>query len=408
MNILLITQLYPQPDDVGGNKPTRTVEYFAKEWVKEGHRVIVAHCPSKFPFVLYLVPAPIQNKLAGATSTIFPPMASRKKLVREEFGIKVYRFPMLKILPGGAYSTRTMKVQAQEIIRCLEKEDFVPDLVAGHFANPSTELTAILAEHYKAKSSIVFHNDCLVNRVAKYRLKENVARIGAVGVRSMIEAQKVIDRLQLDRTPFVCYSGAPNDAVQAAKKVCDKQDFSEGIRHLYVGSLIKRKHLDVVIKAFLATASGKDMLTVVGGGPEEESLRKLAAELDTEERITFTGRIPREEVLRKMGKAQVFTLISHWETFGMVYIEAMLQGCLTIASRGGGFDGLIEDGVNGFLSEPGDQASLEAVYRRIASMTTQERNKIGQAAIDTAIHFSEKEVADRYLSDILSHQKNEA
>ena len=213
MNILLITQLYPQPDDVGGNKPTRTVEYFAKEWVKEGHRVIVAHCPSKFPFLFYLVPAPIQNKLAGATSTIFPPMASRKKLVREEFGIKVYRFPMLKILPGGAYSTRTMKAQAQEIIRCLEKEDFVPDLVAGHFANPSTELTAILAEHYKAKSSIVFHNDCLVNRVVRYRLKENVARIGAVGVRSVIEAQKVIDRLQLDRTPFVCYSGAPNDAV---------------------------------------------------------------------------------------------------------------------------------------------------------------------------------------------------
>jgi glycosyltransferase involved in cell wall biosynthesis len=146
----------------------------------------------------------------------------------------------------------------------------------------------------------------------------------------------------------------------------------------------------------------------VGGGPEEESLRNLASELDTEGRIVFTGRIPREEVLRKMGEAQVFTLISHWETFGMVYIEAMLQGCLTIASRGGGFDGLIEDGVNGFLSEPGDQASLEAVYRRIAAMTMQERNKIGQAAIDTAIHFSEKEVADRYLSDILSHQKNEA
>jgi dTDP-4-amino-4,6-dideoxygalactose transaminase len=34
-----------------------------------------------------------------------------------------------------------------------------------------------------------------------------------------------------------------------------------------------------------------------------------------------------------MGDAQVFTLISHGETYGMVYIEAMLQGCLTIASN---------------------------------------------------------------------------
>ena len=56
MNILVITQLYPQPDDVGDNKPTRTVEYFAKEWVKSGNKVIVAHCPSRFPFIFYLIP----------------------------------------------------------------------------------------------------------------------------------------------------------------------------------------------------------------------------------------------------------------------------------------------------------------------------------------------------------------
>ena len=49
MNILIITQLYPQPDDVGDNKPTKTVEYFAKEWIKEGHRVVLVQSPSKFP-----------------------------------------------------------------------------------------------------------------------------------------------------------------------------------------------------------------------------------------------------------------------------------------------------------------------------------------------------------------------
>ena len=84
MNILMITQLYPQPDDTGDNKPTRTVEYFAKEWVKEGHKVIVIHCPSKFPLLFYLIPAPVQNRLAGATSTIFPSIKSRRKLIREE------------------------------------------------------------------------------------------------------------------------------------------------------------------------------------------------------------------------------------------------------------------------------------------------------------------------------------
>ncbi|MCR4939003.1 MAG: glycosyltransferase [Treponemataceae bacterium] len=405
MNILVITQLYPQPDDSGDNKPTRTVEYFAKEWVKSGNKVIVAHCPSRFPFLFYLIPPQIKNKLAGATSNIFPPLSSRKKLIREEFGIKVYRFPMIKVFPGNGYSAEMMEKQANEIFECLKKEGFEPDLVVGHFANPSTELTAILAEKYKAKSSIVFHHDCTEVNIEKYRIKENIKKIGAIGARSVIEAEDIRRRLGLLNTPFICYSGAPNDAVQCAKKVCDKQEFSEGIRHIYVGSLIKRKHLDVVIRAFLKNSGLKDTLTVVGGGPEEESLHKLAHSLNAGKRVVFTGRIPRDEVLKKMSEAQVFTLISDGETFGMVYIEAMLQGCLTIASKGGGFDGLIKDGVNGFICEPGNQTELENVYMRIATMSTEQRNKIGQAAIDTAIHYSEREVAERYLTDILENQR---
>ena len=122
----------------------------------------------------------------------------------------------------------------------------------------------------------------------------------------------------------------------------------------------------------------------------------MVRDLNAGEKIVFTGRVPREEVLKRMGVSQVFTLISHGETYGMVYIEAMLQGCLTIASKGEGFDGIIQDGVNGFICEPGNQKALEEVYRKIAASTTEERNRIGQSAIDTAIHYSEREVAERY------------
>lgn len=405
MNILVISQMYSQPDDVGDNKPTKTVNYFVKEWVAMGHNVVVMHCPSKFPLVLYLLPTAIKEKFAGRISTMVPPIESRKELEREENGAKVYRLPMLKMKPGQAYSVSSMKRQAAKIEKKLEEISFIPDLVIGHFANPSLELVTKVAEFYKAKSSIVFHHDCTETGIKKYRIKENIRSVGAIGVRSIIEAHQVQQRLNLETLPFVCCSGAPNDAVQAAKKVCDKQDFTDGISHIYVGSLIKRKHLDVVVKAFLNTAGEKDTLTVVGGGPEEASLKALVNDLGANEKIIFTGRVPREEVLQRMGDAQVFTLISHGETYGMVYIEAMLQGCLTIASKGEGFDGIIQDGVNGFICEPGDQMALEKMYKRILTMTPEERNKIGQAAIDTAIHYSEREVAERYLDDILNNQR---
>lgn len=405
MRILIITQLYPQPDDVGDNKPTKTVEYFAKEWVKEGHKVIVAHCPSKFPFVFYLIPPAIKNKLAGATSNIFPSLSSRRKLRRKEFGIIVYRFPMLKLFPGNGYSSRRMYNQANEIKKYLKKEHFVPDLVVGHFANPSAELTAILSKAYNSKSSIVFHHDCTRQNIEKYRINKSIKHINAIGVRSVIEAHQVKKRLNLPKLPFICYSGVPNDAVEAAASICQKHDFSNGIKHLYVGSLIKRKHLDSVIKAFLNTSDENDSLTVVGGGPEEKTLKKLVSDLNGDTKIIFTGRIPREKVLEEMKNSQIFTLISSGETFGMVYVEAMLQGCLTIASKGEGFDGIIKDGLNGFLCNAGDQNNLEKIYARIKNMSKDERNTIGQAALDLAMHFSEREVAENYLNDILMNQR---
>ena len=404
MNILIITQMYSQPDDVGDNKPTKTVNYFAKEWVAMGHSVKVMHCPSKFPYIYYLVPAAIKDKVSGRISTMTPPIESRKNLHRNEDGIDVYRFPMLKFYPGQAFSKSSMHRHADQICTVLDEQAFRPELVVGHFANPSAELVSIIAKKYNAKSSIVFHHDCDTKEVIKYRLKESCAKIGAIGARSITEAREVQTNLALKELPFICCSGAPNDAVEAAEKTCDKHTYENGIKFIYVGSLIKRKHLDVVIKAFSKVADNNDKLLVVGGGPEEEYLKGLTKGLHLENKITFTGRVPRDQVLNYMKEYHVFTLISDDETYGMVYIEAMLQGCLTIASRKGGFDGIIIDGENGFICEPGDEEDLIAVYRRIMAMSVQERNGIGQNAIDIARHYSEREVAEKYINDIMERQ----
>ena len=401
MNILVITQLYPQPDDTGHNKPTKTVEYFAKEWVTLGHSVIVVHCPSKFPLVFYYAPRWLKNKLGGASSNIIPPIESRKMLYREAYGIKVLRKPMFKFLPGMGYSEKTINKVSHEIIEYVNSKQFIPDLVVGHFANPSTALVSTISNIMHLPSSIVFHHDCTERNISKYHLDKYIKNIGAIGARSILEAQEVKERLGLERLPFLCYSGVPNDAVRAAETVCSKMDFSAGVRYIYVGSFIKRKHLDSVIKAFIKTKKKGDILEIVGGGPEEHNIKKLVQEVDKDHSIHFIGRIPRDKVLDHMKKGQIFTLISDNETYGMVYAEAMLQGCLVIASKCGGFDGIIVDGENGFLCNPGDEDMLSMIYRKISNLSIEERNRIGQAAINTALHLSEKEVAMNYLNDIL-------
>lgn len=401
MNILIITQLYPQPDDVGDNKPTKTVEYFAKEWVGSENKVIVIHCPSKFPLLYYFAPKFIKRILGGTKSNIIPPIQSRNELYREEFGIIVKRIPMYKLFPGMGYSKKMIERKAKKINDFLFNQGFVPDIIVGHFANPSTALVSLLSDIYIVKSSIVFHNDCNVKTIKKYKLLQWVKNIGAIGTRSIIESRKVKDLLNLDYTPYVCYSGYPNDAIASKKEYNRVMDISSGIKYLFVGSFIKRKHLDVVIKAFFECKMPNDTLTIIGGGVEENYIKELVSNIDKNNSIVFTGRIPRDKVMEIMTDSHVFTLISEQETYGMVYIEAMLHGCLVIASKDGGFDGIIINGVNGFICNPGDFEMLKTIYKKINSMSKHERDSISENAIKTALSFSEKNVAKQYLEDII-------
>jgi glycosyltransferase involved in cell wall biosynthesis len=405
MNILLITQLYPQPDDIGDNKPTKTVEYFANEWRKSGHNIYVIHCSSKFPFLFYYAPKFVKRLLGGVLSNIIPSKSSRKPLFREENGIKVMRYPMYKLFPGMGYTNHQIHKQTALIEKFLYNQNFIPDLVAGHFANPSTAIVSVLSARYSSRSSIVFHNDCNIKNVRKYRLKTWLKNIDAIGTRSSYEAEQVKNVLNLKLLPFICYSGVPNDLIKTINRNHKDMDFSKGSNHLFVGSLIKRKKLDTVMKAFVSTKRNLDKLIIIGGGPEEANMRKMAKTLDDNNSITFIGKIPRNDVFKEMIKAHIFTLVSHNEAYGMVYIEAMLNGCIVIASKNGGFDGIIIDGINGYLCTAGDVSMLQGIYNKIYSLSINDKIKISKAAIETASHFSESEVAKKYLENIMNCPK---
>ena len=392
--------MYPQPDS---RIETPTVEYFAKEWGDMGHRVLVVHCPSSFPLLCYCVPKTVYRLLSPKSLYNLPSLQSRKELRREQHGITVYRIPVLKYYPGQSFSVSKLKKVTEKIKAICKSEKFVPDWVCGHFANPSLELVVNLSEDFSCMSSIVFHQDCLPANVAKYRIKENIKRIKAIGVRSRKEAENVKKLLDLSCNPFVCYSGVPNNVIPSGDVRCKKHSFAGRISFLFVGTLIPRKHVRETILAFSkfkGECTVPCSLTIAGEGAEFDSIQGLVSQLGLQKDVTFTGRVSREKVFDLMQECNVFTLISHKEVFGMVYIEAMLQGCLVIASRNEGFDGIIVHGENGFLCDPGDESQLLGIYDSIYGMTEDERNTIGQNAIETARHFSERKVAERYLNDV--------
>ena len=159
---------------------------------------------------------------------------------------------------------------------------------------------------------------------------------------------------------------------------------------LYTGKLIKRKNVDVIIQAFSKLDDPSLTLKIIGDGKEFTKLKKFASE-----NIIFTGTMPREKVFEEMKKADVFVMPSVQETFGLVYLEAMSQGCLTIGTKGEGIDGVIINNKNGFLVSPNTD-DLFKTFKKILSMPNEEIEAISNAAIETAIDNSSSKASDRY------------
>jgi glycosyltransferase involved in cell wall biosynthesis len=98
-----------------------------------------------------------------------------------------------------------------------------------------------------------------------------------------------------------------------------------------------------------------------------------------------------------MAEHDVFAMVSTGETFGLVYLEAMALGLITIGSRGEGIDGVIKYGFNGFLAEPNDADDLAVLFSEIAAMDQAERDVIINRAVETARGMSAEGMAREYL-----------
>ncbi|MHC1635417.1 MAG: glycosyltransferase family 4 protein [Candidatus Methanospirareceae archaeon] len=121
-------------------------------------------------------------------------------------------------------------------------------------------------------------------------------------------------------------------------------------RILYVGRLEKHKKVDALILSYMQLKRKyKDLeLIIVGTGPEEERLRKMAADIED---VVFYAPMSYEKLVALMKSSWIFVLPSVKEGQGIVLLEAMAAGTPPIAVKapGSGVVDVIKDGYNGIL-----------------------------------------------------------
>ncbi len=133
---------------------------------------------------------------------------------------------------------------------------------------------------------------------------------------------------------------------------------------LFVGWIQQRKGLAVVIEALPAIlrAVPDATLTVVGESTEpeyERAVHRRIAELGVGGSVRFLGRLTRAETLRRMSDAWVLALPEQWQNVSPVILaEAFALGLPVVASRVGGVEELLEDGVSGHAVPADDPAAF--------------------------------------------------
>lgn len=142
---------------------------------------------------------------------------------------------------------------------------------------------------------------------------------------------------------------------------------------LYVGRLSAEKEVDRIKPVLEAIPNAR--LALVGDGPYRQELEHIYANTSTH----FVGYLTGNDLASAFASADAFIFPSRTETLGLVLLEAMAAGCPVVAARSGGITDLVEDGVNGYLFDPKDDAgAIEATRQLLAN--TQERDMLRQNA----------------------------
>jgi len=124
----------------------------------------------------------------------------------------------------------------------------------------------------------------------------------------------------------------------------------EKVQLVSVGRLIYQKGFDLLLKAFhfAGKKAPNIYLTIVGGGPEEERLKREAADLKISDRVHFTGH--RDNPFDYMVKADLCISPSRWEGLPNVVLEALACGTPVLAfDCPGGTSEILVDKKNGWL-----------------------------------------------------------
>ncbi|MEM7111230.1 MAG: glycosyltransferase family 4 protein [Chloroflexota bacterium] len=156
------------------------------------------------------------------------------------------------------------------------------------------------------------------------------------------------------------------------------------LRLLFVGNLISRKGLHVLLQALASLPAADYQLTIVGSTETDpEYTQKIEQQLVGIPNVALLGSLSDAQLAKQFANHHVLVVPSSYEGFGIVYLEGMGFGLTAVGTTAGAAGEIITHGRNGFLIEPDDVASLAAHLQTLQ----QNRDKLAEMSVAAREHF---------------------
>ena len=265
-----------------------------------------------------------------------------------EDGLKTYRYKNFNYLPKNSNMFYIFNKRMERLYKEIVKREGKIDLIHCHssfwggisaaYIAKKYNIPLVITEHSSLKRAIYIKDSYKPFIKDSYLTADKLIAVGN-------GLKKEMEEFSLRKDIKVIHNLIPIEKFY----LNDKKNSS--FTFFSLAFLEGEKGMDTLIKSFSKYFKNSNYKLLIGGdGSQKEYLINLAKELEVDLQVEFLGALSRTDVAKYMSKCDCFILASKYETFGVVYIEALASGKPIIGVYNGGAEDIININ-NGIIVE---------------------------------------------------------
>ncbi|MFL0269794.1 glycosyltransferase [Candidatus Clostridium radicumherbarum] len=393
MKVLIISHMYPSTfNEMSGI----FVHQQVKALIKQGCEVKVIS-----PIPLSVFPMNIMSSRWKKYSMV------PKFQLRDN--VEIY-YPRYVEFPKGMfmeYSGYFMYLGIKDTIKEIYN-NFKFDIIQSHVALPDGYASILVSKRYNIPQVVTVHGQDLQytifkNEKCKKKLFKTFNFVDKI-ITVSNKLKEVVKTENFYNKMTVINNGVDLDEINEIRKEINTYKNNSEFRIVSASNLIKTKGIDLNIKAvsILLKKYPGIKYYIIGDGEEKNNLQELVNSLNLNKNIFFLGKLEHKEVIKYMFNANIFSMPSWQEGFGMVYIEAMACGKPVIGVQGEGIQDAIIDKENGLLVNPQNIESLVQAIDFLIS-NPDKADYIGKNAKESVINNFTWDINAKKTVEIYEH-----